>query len=170
VSGGSIPNQYIPAVHKGVLEKIHEGCFAGYRVQNVVIELFFGKDHPVDSSENAFKIAGRKCVQQIFQQADPILLEPMVKLDIYVPTEYIGAISGDLTSRRGHMLGMLSQPGGYQIITAVAPQGEILTYSRVLTSITGGKGSYLVEFSHHSVLPYHEQIRVLKESGYLELS
>lgn len=164
ISGGSIPNQFIPAVEKGIREKLTEGVMAGYQVQGVCVELFFGKDHPVDSNETAFKMAARKCFQEIFQQARPSLLEPYVHMEIYVPDEFLGDISGDLNTRRGRVEGMESQPGGYQIVQALAPLAGVMTYARVLSSITGGRGSFTLEMSHYENVPHNEQAKIIAEA------
>lgn len=164
ISGGSIPNQFIPAVEKGVHEKMTDGVIAGYQVQDVCVELFFGKDHPVDSNETAFKTAGRNCFREIFQQARPTLLEPIVHMEIYVPDEFLGDISSDLNTRRGRVEGMEGQPGGYQIIRALAPLAGVMTYARVLSSIAGGRGSFTLEMSHYEPVPPNEQAKIIAQA------
>ena len=120
VTGGSVPNNFIPAVEKGIRERMEQGVLAGYQVQDCVCELFFGKDHPVDSNETAFKTAASMCFRDVFQQAQPVLLEPIVQLEITVPDEKLGDITGDLNSRRGRMEGMDNVGGGFQVIKAKA--------------------------------------------------
>jgi len=161
VSGGSVPNQFIPAVEKGILDRIEKGVIAGYQVQDVCVELFFGKDHPVDSNENAFKTAGSMCFKQEFALAKPVLLEPIVKLEITVPGDKFGDITSDLNSRRGRVEGMDTAPGGYQTIIAKAPLAEVTTYARSLSSVTGGRGSFTMEFSHYEIMPGNEQAKVV---------
>ncbi|MGE5194319.1 MAG: elongation factor G [Deltaproteobacteria bacterium] len=161
VSGGSVPNQFIPAVEKGILDRIEKGVIAGYQVQDVCVELFFGKDHPVDSNENAFKTAGSMCFKQEFALAKPVLLEPIVKLEITVPGDKFGDITSDLNSRRGRVEGMDSAPGGYQTIIAKAPLAEVTTYARNLQSMTGGRGAFTMEFSHYEIMPSNEQAKVV---------
>jgi elongation factor G len=161
VSGGSVPNQFIPAVEKGILDRIEKGVIAGYQVQDVCVELFFGKDHPVDSNENAFKTAGSMCFKQEFALAKPVLLEPIVKLEITVPGDKFGDITSDLNSRRGRVEGMDTAPGGYQTIIAKAPLAEVTTYARSLQSVTGGRGSFTMEFSHYEIMPSNEQAKVV---------
>ena len=161
VSGGSVPNQFIPAVEKGILERIEKGVVAGYQVQDVCVELFFGKDHPVDSNENAFRTAGSMCFKQEFALAKPVLLEPIVKLEITVPGDKFGDITSDLNSRRGRVEGMDTAPGGYQTIIAKAPLAEVTTYARSLQSVTGGRGSFTMEFSHYEIMPSNEQAKVV---------
>jgi elongation factor G len=165
VSGGSVPNQFIPAVEKGILERIEKGVVAGYRVQDVCVELFFGKDHPVDSNENAFRTAGSMCFKQEFALAKPVLLEPIVKIEITVPGDKFGDITSDLNSRRGRVEGMDTAPGGYQTIIAKAPLAEVTTYARSLQSMTGGRGSFTMEFSHYDVMPSHEQAKVVASAA-----
>lgn len=165
ISGGSIPNQYIPAVEKGVLERLTQGVIAGYPVQDVGVELHFGKYHAVDSNENAFKTAGRMCLKQIFAQAKPALLEPIVKVEITIPGEKFGDITSDLNSRRGRVEGMDSALGGFQTITAKLPLSEVSTYARSLSSMTGGQGSFTMEFSHYDLMPPNEQAKVIAAAG-----
>ena len=161
VTGGSVPNQFIPAVEKGIKERMTQGVVAGYQVQDVVCELFFGKDHPVDSNETAFKTAASMCFKKVFSEAKPALLEPIVQLEIVVPGEKLGDITSDLTTRRGRMEGMDSGPGGFQILKAKAPLSEVMTYSRSLSSMTGGQGSFTFEFSHYEAVPPNEQAKII---------
>ncbi len=165
VSGGSVPNQYIPAVEKGVLDRIEKGVIAACQVQDVCVELFFGKDHPVDSNENAFKTAGGMCFKQEFALAKPVLLEPIVKLEILVPGDKFGDITSDLNGRRGRVEGMDTAPGGYQTIIAKAPLSEVTTYARSLQSVTGGRGSFTMEFSHYEIMPANEQAKVVASAA-----
>jgi len=161
VSGGTVPNQFIPAVEKGVVDRMVKGVIAGYQVQDVCVELYFGKDHPVDSNEAAFRMAGAMCFRNLFREAKPQLLEPIARAEIYVPGDKLGDITSDLNSRRGRVEGMETQPNGYQIITARVPVSEMMTYARTMSSITGGRGSFTLEMSHYEVLPGNEQARVI---------
>lgn len=161
VSGGTVPNQFIPAVEKGVIERMSKGVAAGFQIQDVCVELFFGKDHPVDSNETAFRMAGSMCFRNLFREARPQLLEPIARAEIYVPAEKLGDITSDLNSRRGRVEGLDSQPGGYQIITARVPVSEMMTYARTMSSITGGRGSFTLELSHYEVMPPNEQQKVI---------
>lgn len=165
VSGGSVPNQFIPAVEKGILDRMTKGVLAGFQVQDVCVELFFGKDHPVDSNENAFKTAGAMCFKQEFLQAKPVLLEPIVKVEITIPGDKFGDITSDLNGRRGRVEGMDTAPGGYQTIIARAPLAEVTTYARSLSSMTGGRGSFIMEFSHYEPMPANEQAKVVAAAG-----
>jgi elongation factor G len=161
VTGGSVPNNFIPAVEKGIKEKMEQGVIAGYQVQDVAVELFFGKDHPVDSNETAFRTAARNCFRKVFELARPALLEPIVMLEIVVPGEKLGDITSDLNTRRGRMEGMDSAPGGFQVIRAKAPLAEVMTYARSLSSMTGGQGSYSMEYSHYELVPPNEQQKIV---------
>lgn len=163
VSGGSVPNQFIPAVEKGVRERMVHGIIAGCQVQDVVVELFFGKDHPVDSNETAFRTAASHCLKEIFLKARPALLEPIVQLEITVPSNKIGDITSDLNTRRGRMEGMDEVPGGFTMIHAKAPLAEVMTYARSLSSVTGGQGSFTLEFSHYEMVPPNEQQKIVAD-------
>jgi elongation factor G len=153
VVGGVIPGNFMPAIEKGFKERIEQGVVAGYKVKNVCVEVHFGKHHPVDSSEQAFKTAARMAFRNVFQQAKPSLLEPIVKLEVTVPGDKLGDISSDMSGRRGRVLGMNSAGGDLQILTAEVPLAEVTTYARALSSITGGQGSYTMEFSHYDLVP-----------------
>jgi len=161
ITGGSIPNQFIPAVEKGVKERMERGVIAGYQVQDVVVELFFGKDHPVDSNETAFKMAGSLCFRNLFEKAKPVLLEPIVHVEITIPDDKLGDITSDLNGRRGRVEGMDGAPGGYQVIIAHAPLSEMMTYARTLSSMTGGQGSFTMELSHYDMVPPNEQAKIV---------
>jgi len=164
VTGGSVPNNFIPAVEKGIRERMEQGVIAGYQVQDCTCELFFGKDHPVDSNETAFKTAANRCFREVFQQASPVLLEPIVQLEITVPDSHLGDITSDLNTRRGRMEGMDNAGGGFQVVKAKAPLAEVTTYSRSLSSMTGGQGSYTYEFSHYEPVPPQEQSKIVAAS------
>jgi elongation factor G len=164
VTGGSVPNQFIPAVEKGVRERMAKGILAGYQVQDLVVELFFGKDHPVDSNETAFRIAGAMCLKEVFQLARPSLLEPVVSLEITVPGNKIGDITSDLNTRRGRMEGMEELPGGLTLLRAKAPLAEVMTYARALSSLTAGQGSFTLEFSHYEMVPPGQQQKLIAAS------
>lgn len=164
VVGGSIPGNFLPAIEKGFLEKITGGVVAGYPVQNICVEVHFGKDHPVDSNETAFRIAGRQAFAKVFKEARPSLLEPIVKLTITVPANNVGDVSSDLSGRRGQMVGMDSAGGGMTTVEAKAPLAEVMTYARTLSSMTGGQGSYTMEFSHYDVVPGNVQQQIIAKA------
>jgi len=145
-----------------------QGVIAGYHVQDVVVELFFGKDHPVDSNETAFKTAASRCFKKVFEQARPALLEPIVTMEIVVPGDKLGDITSDLNTRRGRMEGMDNAPGGFQVIRAKAPLAEVMTYARSLSSMTGGQGSYSMEYSHYEMVPPNEQQKIVASAKKVE--
>jgi elongation factor G len=153
VVGGTIPGNFLPAIEKGFRERIERGVIAGYKVQNVCVEVHFGKHHPVDSSEQAFKTAGSMAFRNVFQQAKPSLLEPIVKIEVTVPTGNVGDINSDMSGRRGRVLSMDSAGGDLQTVIAEVPLAEVTTYARALSSITGGRGSYTMELSHYDIVP-----------------
>ncbi|GAB4131697.1 elongation factor G [Thermopirellula anaerolimosa] len=164
IVGGTIPSNFMPAVEKGFLERITKGVIAGYPVQDVCVEVFFGKHHPVDSSEQAFKTAGSMAFRNVFQQAKPALLEPIVKIEVTIPSDKVGDINSDMSGRRGRVLGMTSAGGNFQTISAEVPLAEVITYGRALSSITGGQGSYTLEFSHYDVVPGNVQKEIIEKS------
>jgi elongation factor G len=164
VVGGTIPGNFLPAIEKGFLERINQGVIAGYPVQNICVEVFFGKDHPVDSNETAFRIAGSKAFAKVFKEARPGLLEPIVKLGITVPSSFVGDVSSDLSGRRGQMVGMDSAGGGMTTVEAKVPLAEVMTYARTLSSMTGGQGSYTMEFSHYDVVPPNIQQQIIAKA------
>jgi len=166
VSGGSVPNNFIPAVEKGIKERMEMGVLAGYQVQDVSCELFFGKDHPVDSNETAFRTAARMCFRNVFNEAKPVLLEPIVNAEITVPGDKLGDITSDLNGRRGRVEGMDSMPGGFQVIRAKVPLAEMMTYARSLSSVTGGQGSFTMELSHYEVVPPNEQAKIVAAAAH----
>ena len=152
IFGGAIPRNFIPAVEKGVVEAAGRGFLAGYPVVDFKVILYDGSYHEVDSSELAFKIAGSLAFKKAMEQARPVLLEPIMNVEIIAPEQYAGDLMGDLNSRRGRIQGMDSR-GGNQIIKAQVPMAEMLTYAPVLTSATQGRGSYSMEFSHYDIVP-----------------
>lgn len=164
VVGGSIPGNFMPAIEKGFLERIKQGVIAGYPIQNVCVEVHFGKDHPVDSNETAFRIAGSRVFAEIFKQARPSLLEPVVNLHVTVPADNVGDVSSDLSGRRGQMVGMEAVGGGMTTVEAKAPLAEVSTYARTLSSMTGGQGSYTMEFSHYDVVPGNVQQDIISKA------
>ena len=161
VSGGTVPNQFIPAVEKGVRERMEKGVLAGFQVQDIAVALFFGKDHPVDSNEAAFRTAGSCCFRDIFQQAKPCLLEPVMHMEVTIPGDHVGSVTSDLNTRRGRMEGMDTLPGNMTTVQARAPLSELMTYARSLSSMTGGQGSFTMDFSHYEQVPPHEQQKIV---------
>jgi elongation factor G len=164
IVGGSIPNQFMPAVEKGCKELLVRGALAGYRIQDVAVEVFFGKDHPVDSSEQAFKTAGRMAFKKAFLQARPVLLEPIVDLEVTIPSKYTGAILGDLNTKRARIENQDSLPGDLAVIKAKVPLAEVTRYAAQLGSITQGQGSYTMEFSHYDQVPGNVQQQIVSKA------
>ncbi len=164
VVGGTIPNNFLPAIEKGFKERIDRGVIAGFRVQNVGVEVHFGKHHPVDSSEAAFKTAGSMAFRNVFQQAKPGLLEPIVTLRVTVPGSKLGDISSDMSGRRGRVLGMETAGGELQTVIAEAPLSEVTSYARSLSSLTAGQGSYSMEFSRYELVPGHVQKEIVEKA------
>lgn len=152
IVGGVIPRQYIPSVEKGVIDTMHEGVLAKYPVIDVRVTLYDGSFHEVDSSDIAFKIAASMGFKKAMQEAKPVLLEPIVNLEITTPDDCMGDVIGDLNGRRGRILGMEPKIN-YQIIKAQVPMAEILKYASDLTSITGGRGTFTMDFSHYEEVP-----------------
>jgi elongation factor G len=154
IVGGAIPRAFIPAVEKGVVEALREGGLAGYPVVDLRVTLYDGKHHAVDSSEMAFKIAGSLGVRAAIEKAHPVLLEPIMRVEVVVPSDHVGDVMGDLNSRRGHPLGMETR-GGSEVIKAEVPMAEMLSYAPDLRAMTGGRGDYTMEFDHYAQVPAH---------------
>ena len=163
IVGGVIPQSFRPAVNKGIQEAMHHGELAGAPVQGVKVELVDGSYHTVDSSEMAFKIAGSMAFKEAYAKADPVLLEPIMELEVTVPDEAVGAVNGDLNSRRGRLQGM-EPVGGMTTIRAEVPMAELLTYAQSLTSMTGGRGDYSMHFLRYEDVPTHVAQKVIEET------
>lgn len=161
IVGGAIPRNYIPAVEKGIKEAMVEGYLAGYPMVDVRITLYDGSYHDVDSSDMAFKIAGSMGFKKAVEKARPVLLEPLMSMEVTVPDECMGDVIGDLNSRRGKVLGMETK-GHMQIIKAQAPMAEVLKYAQDLNSMTSGRGGFHTEFSRYEELPPHLAEKVIK--------
>ena len=153
IFGGSIDQPFRPSVDKGCQAKMTDGVIAGFPVVDVKVTLVDGKTHPVDSKDIAFQIAGREAFQKAFLQANPILLEPIVNMEVTVPSENVGDITGDLAGRRGRVQGQDVLPGNLTTIKAQVPLAEVQQYNSQLKSVTGGQGSYLMELSHYEPVP-----------------
>ena len=156
IKGGVVPREYIPAVDKGVQETLRSGVLAGYPVVDVKVTLTFGSYHDVDSNENAFRMAGSMAFKDGMKRADPVLLEPMMQVEVETPEEFMGNAMGDLTARRGMVQGMDEIPGGGgKIIRALVPLAEMFGYSTTLRSLTQGRATYTMEFKHYAAVPKH---------------
>lgn len=155
IVGGVVPKQYIPHVDKGCQDALAKGVISGHPVVDIIVELFYGSFHNVDSSELAFKLAASKAIQKGVKQASPCMLEPIMEIAVTVPEEYTGDINGDLNSRRGRILGMDPVGGGRQCIRANVPEAEVLRYSTDLRSMTQGRGSFEIKLNHYDEVPDH---------------
>ncbi|MBN1960888.1 MAG: elongation factor G [Deltaproteobacteria bacterium] len=163
VFGGSIPAQYIPAVEKGIRQVLNQGVIAGYPLQDIRVEVYDGKHHPVDSKEIAFISAGKKAFQQAVQSAKPQILEPIVNVEIVVPNDNMGDVAGDLSSRRGRISGTDQRPGNNIAVLGSVPLAEMLDYQSFLKSVTGGRGSYGMDFSHYEPVPPQVQTQIVSQ-------
>jgi len=164
VVGGSVPRNYIPAVEKGVHEALQEGALAHFPMVDIRVTLFDGKEHPVDSSEMAFKIAGSQALKQGALKATPVLLEPIVNLKIHVPESNTGDVMSDLNSKRAKVHGMSPDDAGMTVIDAEAPLAEVLRYATDLRSITQGRGIFEMHFDHYEEVPQHIAQKVISEA------
>jgi elongation factor G len=164
IVGGVIPQGFRPAVDKGIQEAMQQGELARCPVVGVKVTLVDGSYHTVDSSEMAFKIAGSMAFKKAFAEADPVLLEPIVRLDISVPDESVGDVIGDMTSRRGRVGGM-DPAGGSTTIHVEVPLAEVLTYAPDLTSMTGGRGDYQMTLLRYEEVPAHVAQHVIAEAN-----
>jgi elongation factor G len=164
IVGGVIPQSFRPAVDKGIQEAMAQGELAGAPVQGIRVLLVDGSYHTVDSSEMAFKIAGSMAFKQAYEQADPVLLEPIMEVDVTVPDDAVGSVNGDLNSRRGRLHGMEPVGTGMTMIKADVPMAEMLTYSQSLTSMTGGRGDYHMSFARYEEVPTHVAQKVMAEA------
>jgi elongation factor G len=162
VVGGAIPGQFIPAVEKGVRQVLHEGAVAGFPIQDVRVTVYDGKHHPVDSKEVAFVSAGRKAFLDALQRANPIVLEPVVRVEISAPSKDVGDITGDLATKRARISGNNTQAGQRTTVTALVPLAELTEYQSRLKALTGGEGSYTMDLSHYDVVPPRKQQELMQ--------
>jgi len=152
IVGGVIPREYIPSVDKGIQDALDSGVVAGYPVVDVRVELVDGSYHEVDSSEMAFQIAGSMAAKEALKRANPVLLEPVMDVEVVVPEEFMGDVMGDLSSRRGHIQGMDSRSGG-QVIRAMVPLSEMFGYATTVRSKTQGRATFTMQFDHYAEVP-----------------
>ncbi len=162
IVGGAIPRNFVPAVEKGVIEALHEGPLAGFPTVDVRVTVYDGSYHVVDSSEMAFKIAGSMGVKKALEAAHPILLEPLMTLEVEVPADSVGAVLGDLNARRGRII-MVEAKGHMETVKALVPQAELLNYAPALNSLTGGQGSYVMEYAQYEEVPRELAGRIVEE-------
>jgi len=163
IFGGAIPRQFVPAVEKGIQDARMRGFLAGYPMVDFRATLFDGSYHDVDSNELSFKMAGRRAFKDAMSRARPTLLEPVMNVEVYTPSDYAGDLMGDLNARRGRISGMDSR-GHATVIRATVPMAEMLAYEQVLTSHTGGRGAYHMEFSHYDEVPSHLHAKIIAAS------
>jgi elongation factor G len=164
IVGGVIDARFLPAILKGVMEKMEQGPISGSRCRDIRVSVFDGSMHPVDSNEAAFKTAGLMAFKQAFLEAGPQLLEPMYDLDIYVPTEYMGDVMGDMSTRRGQIQGMDAE-GSMQLVKARAPLAELGKYYTSLKSLTQGRATFRMAFNSYAPVPYDIQQKIMKEQA-----
>jgi elongation factor G len=164
IVGGVVPTKFVPAVQKGIVESLESGVLAGYKVVDVKVTLFDGSYHNVDSDEHSFKIAGRMAFKKGFLKARPIILEPIDQIEVRVPEEYMGDIMGDISSRRGKILGMDSD-GATQIIRANVPLKELFRYSTNVRSMTQGRGIHTQKFDHYEEAPREIAEKIVAENA-----
>jgi elongation factor G len=163
IFGGSIPGQYEPAVLKGINEVMQNGIVAGFPIQDVAVSIYDGKHHPVDSKEVAFRAAGKGAFVDALQKAKPVLLEPIVNMEVTIPAENVGDITGDLASKRGRVQGQEVLPGNFIVIKAQVPLSEVTQYNSQLKSVTGGRGSYSMTLSHYELVPPNVQQQIVAQ-------
>ena len=163
IVGGVVPSKYIPAVEKGVVSAMERGVIAGYRFQDVKVTIYDGSFHTVDSSDNAFKVAGSLGFKNAVKKAKPVILEPVMHVEVLVSEEYMGDVMGDLSMRRGKIQGT-EQEGSMQKIKAQVPLSELHRYSTSLRSMTQGKASHHREFSHYEVVPHELAQKLIAEA------
>ncbi len=163
VFGGTIPGQFIPAVEKGVRDVIESGAIAGYPLQDVRVIVYDGKHHPVDSKEVAFRTAGKFAFREAISKARPVLLEPIVNMEVTIPEAQVGSVTGDLSGKRGRIQGQDFLPGGMAVVKAQAPLSEVMQYQSQLKSVTGGQGFFAMELSHYEAVPPQVQAQIVSQ-------
>jgi elongation factor G len=165
IFGASIPGQFEPAVLKGVNEVMQTGVVAGFPMQDIKVSIYDGKSHPVDSKEVAFRTAGKEAFRDGLLKAKPVLLEPIVNIEVTVPAENVGDITGDLASKRGRVVGQEMLPGNFIVIKAEVPLAEVTQYNSQLKSVTGGRGSYSMTLSRYEIVPGNVQQQIVAQYG-----
>ncbi|GMA53570.1 hypothetical protein GCM10025857_49270 [Alicyclobacillus contaminans] len=164
IVGGVVPREYIPAVQKGLEDAMENGVLAGYPLVDVKANLFDGSYHDVDSNETAFRIAASMSLREAAKKADPVILEPMMKVTISIPEEYLGDIMGHVTARRGRVEGMDAH-GNAQTVNAFVPLAEMFGYATTLRSATQGRGTFMMTFDHYEAVPKSIQEDIIKKNG-----
>ncbi len=164
IKGGAVPREYVPSVEQGIKEAMESGVVAGYPLIDVKATLIDGSYHDVDSSEMAFKVAGSMALKDAVRRGDPVLLEPIMDVEVVTPEEYLGDVMGDLTSRRGKIGGMM-QRSAAQVVGASVPLSEMFGYSTVLRSLSQGRAVYTMQFSHYDEVPKSKLEEILSSNG-----
>ncbi|MBM3891588.1 MAG: elongation factor G, partial [Verrucomicrobia bacterium] len=164
LSGQNVDRVFVPSVEKGVMAACTEGVLAGYRIVDVKVDFYDGKMHPVDSKDIAFQIAGKEAFKEGFRNSRPCLLEPIFQVEVRIPEDCLGPIMGDLSSRRGKILGIDAE-GPVQIVKAHVPQKELYKYATVVRSLTGGRGVHTEQFDHYEEMPREQEERVIAEAA-----
>ena len=164
IVGGVVPREYIPAVEKGLEESMNNGVLAGYPLVDIKAKLYDGSYHDVDSNETAFRVAASMALRAAAKHARPVILEPMMKVTITVPEDYLGDIMGHVTSRRGRVEGMEAH-GNSQIVNAIVPLAEMFGYATTLRSATQGRGTFMMVFDHYEDVPKSVQEEIIKKNG-----
>lgn len=159
--GGAIPRNFVPAIEKGVLDALHEGPLSGFPITDILVTVYDGSFHVVDSSEMSFKIAGAMALKKAMETAHPVLLEPIIKVDVESPTEAVGAVMGDLNARRGRIVSVNALPHTEQI-TVMVPLAELSRYATALNALTGGRATYVMEFDHYDEVPHELTAKVIE--------
>ncbi|HEY1686701.1 MAG TPA: elongation factor G [Tepidisphaeraceae bacterium] len=163
IFGGAIPGQFVPAIEKGVRDVLEAGPIGGYPLQDVRVIVYDGKHHPVDSKEVAFRSAGKFAFIEAIKKAKPAVLEPIVNMEVTVPEQHVGTITGDLSGKRGRIQGQDFLPGGMAVVKAQAPLSEVMQYQSQLKSVTGGQGSFMMELSHYEPVPPQVQQQIISQ-------
>ena len=162
IVGGAIDVRFIPAIEKGIMARMEKGPLTGSYARDVRVIVYDGKMHPVDSNEVSFMLAGRNAFSEAFKESAPKVLEPIYKVEVFVPSDYMGDVMGDLQGRRGVIMGMDSEKG-YEKIEARVPLKELSDYSTALSSLTGGRASFIMKFANYEILPNDVQQSLIKE-------
>jgi elongation factor G len=165
IVGGVVPREYIPAVEAGLKDSMENGVLAGYPLVDIKAKLYDGSYHDVDSSETAFRIAASMALRAAAKTAGPVILEPIMAVEVVIPEDYLGDIMGHVTARRGRVEGMDARAGGQQVVRAMVPLAEMFGYATTLRSSTQGRGTFTMTFDHYESVPKAVQEEIIKKNG-----